>query len=160
MSAVIFFTQRQAVFANDTQIGYFIFNLCRFLRKYGYLCGDNYRCHMEEQIVKTPREIGRVVAAYFKQNRITYDQVATRLGFASRQVVSNQLAGKRFGRATAAKYSTAYGFNELFLLTGKGELLHENHDELTRLKREIDELHKINRVQAETIRNLTQRQNP
>lgn len=159
MSAVFFYPEAGS-FVNNTQIGYFIINLCRFLRKYGYLCGDNYRCHMEEQIVRTPREIGRIVAAYFKQNRVTYDQVAKRLGFASRQVVSNQLAGKRFGRATAAKYSTAYGFNELFLLTGKGELLHENHDELTRLKREIDELHKINRVQAETIRNLTQRQNP
>ena len=115
---------------------------------------------MEEQTVKTPREIGREIAAYFKDNRITHEEAAMRLGFASKQVVSNQLAGKRFGRATAAKYAAAYGFNELFLLTGKGNLLSESADEVTRLKREIDELNKINRIQAETIRNLTQRSTP
>ena len=125
---------------------------------------------MEKQTVKTPREIGREISAYFKNNRITHEEAAKRLGFASKQVVSNHLAGKKFGRAAAARYAAAYGFNELFLLTGKGELLSESDDEVTGLTREIDEvtgltreideLYKIIRIQAETIRNLTQKPTP
>ena len=115
---------------------------------------------MEQNDIKTPREIGRMIAAYFKEHHISQEDAAERLGFASKQVVANQLYGKRFGRATAAKYATVFGFDEMFLLTGKGELLSESNDEVTRLMREIDELYKIIRIQAETIRNLTQKPTP
>jgi len=109
---------------------------------------------MEQEEIKTPREIGRMIAAYFKQNRITQEEVAKRLGLASKQVVANQLYGKRFGRTTAANYAAVFGFNEMFLLTGKGDLIAAN-DSQERLIKENAELRAIIRSQQETIKNLS-----
>ena len=110
---------------------------------------------MEQNDIKTPREIGRMIAAYFKEHHILQEVAAERLGFASKQVVANQLYGKRFGRATAAKYATVFGFDEMFLLTGKGELFAAPSVENKRLKEENEKLLAIIASQQETINKLS-----
>jgi len=113
---------------------------------------------MEQSLVKTPREIGRMIAAYFKENRISQKEAASRLGLASKQVVANQLYGKRFGRDTAAKYANVFGFNEMFLLTGKGELLLASESVQTeKLKKENAELFDLVKSQQETINQLSRK---
>ena len=84
---------------------------------------------MEENIAKTAKEIGKLVAAYFKENGLTYKVVAARLGYASPQVITNQLGGKKFGNRVAEKYAEQFGFNQRFLMTGKGELIIEPSEE-------------------------------
>ena len=117
-----------------------------------------YLFEMKQTTTMTPKEIGRKVAAYFKENKITQEEVATRLGFASKQVVANQMSGKKFGRIVAAKYARVFGFNEVFLLTGMGDLLHsEPENELQRLRAENQELRAVVLSQQETIHNLTSR---
>lgn len=71
------------------------------------------------------------------------------------EVVANQLYGKRFGRATAAKYATVFGFDELFLLTGKGELVAAPSADNKRLKEENKKLLAIIALQQETINKLS-----
>ena len=102
----------------------------------------------------TPKEIGKCVSAYFKRAGITQKEVASRLGFSSRQVVSNQLNGKKFGVVTAEKYAKAYGFSILFLLTGRGSLFGDEQEEISRLKKERDNLKKANLAQLEAIHAL------
>lgn len=111
---------------------------------------------MEQEPAKTPHEIGRIVSTYFKENGISQENVAERLGLSSKQVVANQLNGKRFGRRVAAKYANEFGFNEQFLMTGKGELLNavsstkERTDEV-----DIAFLKELVKTQLETIKNLS-----
>ena len=127
-----------------------------------------YTFVMEQPSVKTPREIGRMIAAYFKENNISQEEAASRLGLASKQVVANQLYGKRFGRDTAAKYANVFGFNEMFLLTGKGELLpSESAGQTEKLKKENAELiclvksqQDMLKSQQETIRQLSEQLQP
>lgn len=114
--------------------------------------------YMEQQNIKNTREIGRAVAAFFKENGITQQAVADRLGFNSKQVVANQLSGKKFGHATAARYAAAFGFSEMFLITGKGELISNDMDEVARLRKEVEDLKRLNMTLAETNRNLTKRE--
>lgn len=110
---------------------------------------------MEQETAKTPREIGRMISAYFKEHGISQEDAAARLGLASKQVVANQLYGKRFGRKVAAKYASVFGFNELFLLTGKGELLAVVTSETERIRKENEYLKELVKSQQETIKNLS-----
>lgn len=113
---------------------------------------------MEQTTALTSKEIGRKVAAYFKEKKISQEEVAARLGFASKQVVANQVSGKKFGKIVAAKYAHEFGFNEAFLLTGIGELFNsEPENELQRLRAENQELRAVVLSQQETIHNLTSR---
>ena len=86
----------------------------------------------------TTKEIGRAVSAYFKQMHI-------------KQIIANQLNGRRFGKITAKKYAEEFGFNEEFLLFGTGDLL---DNQAKKSDREA-ELLQIIRSQQETIRNLS-----
>lgn len=104
---------------------------------------------------KNLKEIGHMVSAFFKENHISQEEVARTLGFTSKQVIANQLSGKKFGKATAKKYATAFGFNEIFLLSGQGELLGNGSMDLEKLMKENEALHTIIRSQQETIRNLS-----
>lgn len=110
----------------------------------------------EESTPKTTQEVGREVAAYFRENNISYLEVAERLGYESRQVVANQLAGKTFGKQVAEKYAKAFGFNELFLLTGKGSLMEESKDGEKGLIKElmgmIKSLQETVKSQQETVK--------
>ena len=113
---------------------------------------------MEQENAKTPREIGRMISSYFKDHGISQEDAAARLGLASKQVVANQLYGKRFGRKVAAKYAAVFGFNELFLLTGKGELLNEATPEHERILQENAYLKELVKSQQETINNLSKKE--
>ncbi len=113
---------------------------------------------MEQENAKTPREIGRMISSYFKDHGISQEDAAARLGLASKQVVANQLYGKRFGRKVAAKYAAVFGFNELFLLTGKGELLNEATTEHERILQENAYLKELVKSQQETINNLSKKE--
>lgn len=99
----------------------------------------------------TAKEIGRAVSAYFKQNHITQQEAADRLGASSKQIIANQLNGRKFGKITAKKYAEQFGFNEDFLLFGTGELL----DNRAKKSDREAELLQIIRSQQETIRNLS-----
>lgn len=110
---------------------------------------------MEKETEKTPREIGRTVSAYFKENGISQEEAAVRLGYSSKQVVANQLYGKRFGRKVAAKYAAVFNFNETFLLTGKGELLNQSVTEHERILQENVFLKDLVKSQQTTIENLS-----
>lgn len=74
---------------------------------------------------KTADEICREVAADFKRRGISQAEAALRMGVAKR-AVSNQISGKRaFVLKTARLYALAFGYNEEFLLKGKGSLFGE-----------------------------------
>ena len=76
-----------------------------------------------ENSTKTPSQVGKIIAADFKLRGITHAEAADRLKV-SRQVVTNQLSGKRyFGNKTSQKYHSAFGYNPAFLRTGTGELI-------------------------------------
>lgn len=111
-------------------------------------------CLMEQETAKTPREIGRIVSMYFKEQGISQLEVSLRLGLASKQVVSNQLHGKRFGPKVAAKYAKEFGFNELFLITGKGSLKGGGNTEQDHLLEENAKLRRLVESQRETINSL------
>lgn len=72
--------------------------------------------------IKTPQEICNRISEDFKVKHITHADAAERLGV-TRSVVTNQLSGKRyFGKKTAALYSSAFGYNKVFLQHGIGYL--------------------------------------
>ena len=72
--------------------------------------------------------ICRAVAADFKRQGISQQDAADKLGLEKR-AVSNQISGKRpFARKTAKLYSMAFGYNEDFLVKGKGQLFDEGPD--------------------------------
>lgn len=101
------------------------------------------------------KEIGRTVSAYFKENHITQVEVAKILGFSSKQVIANQLSGKKFGKATAKKYAAAFGFNETFLLSGQGELRGKSPINFEIITKTIETLNSIIRSQQEMINTLS-----
>lgn len=68
------------------------------------------------------KEICLAVKGYFAEKGIKINDVADMLGI-SRQAVTTQLGGRVFGRASAEKYATAFGFNANYLMTGEGSLL-------------------------------------
>lgn len=71
-------------------------------------------------------DICRAVAADFKRQGLSQKEAADKLGLEKR-AVSNQISGKRpFARKTAKLYSIAFGYNEEFLVKGKGRLFDES----------------------------------
>lgn len=67
-------------------------------------------------------QVCQAVKAFFKYEGIPLSSVAERLQSTPR-AVSAQLAGRPFSRKTAEKYAEAFGFSEVFLMTGEGELV-------------------------------------
>lgn len=67
-------------------------------------------------------EVCQAVKAYFKYEGIPLAAVAERLGSTPR-AVSAQLAGRPFSRKTAERYAELFGFNEVYLMTGEGQLV-------------------------------------
>lgn len=67
-------------------------------------------------------QICKEIANDFKRRRITHKIAAERIG-TSKQTVSNQISGKkRFSLKMAQKFSEAFGYNEMWLLYGEGEM--------------------------------------
>ncbi len=72
---------------------------------------------MDSKNVKIAREI----KDYLVEKGITMTEVAARLG-CSQQAVSNQLSGRKIGENVARKWSDAFGFDLIYLMTGEGSL--------------------------------------
>lgn len=78
------------------------------------------------------KEICGAVRGYFSTHKITMKQVADRLGVSS-AAVTNQLAGRQFSSKMARRYAEVFGFNEDYLLFGRGTLLgvaEPNHEHM------------------------------
>lgn len=73
----------------------------------------------------TQKEICGAVRGYFSANKITMKTVAELLGVTS-GAVTNQLAGRQFSTKMAKRYAEVFGFNEDYLLFGRGSLLGTN----------------------------------
>lgn len=71
--------------------------------------------------MKNNNTISNEIRSYFKLKGWTYADAAKILG-CSKQTVANRICGKKFGPNTARRWAEAFGFNEDFLLTGKGKL--------------------------------------
>lgn len=85
-------------------------------------------------------EIGKKIKEYFSEIGMSQLEVAKALDVQS-AAVSNQLNGRSFGKNSAAKWSSAFGFRANWLLTGEGPMfepqdmphtdgLFEDHPEL------------------------------
>ena len=75
-----------------------------------------------ERLCCTPREVCDMVSDDLKNKGITRRNAAELLGVQA-PVVSIQLSGKKyFGKKTAEKYSSQFGYNPVFLKTGIGYL--------------------------------------
>ena len=60
-------------------------------------------------------------------------EVADRLGVTS-GAVTNQLAGRQFSTKMAKRYAEEFGFNQDYLLFGRGALLAENEPDKTAIE--------------------------
>lgn len=91
---------------------------------------------------KTPDQVSKIIAADFKLRGLTHAEAANKLNV-TRQVVTNQLAGKRyFGPKASRKYQAAFGYNPDFLKKGVGSLLGEGDNALSVKIVGIDEMEK------------------
>lgn len=73
--------------------------------------------------VKSPEEVLRAVSSDIKARGYTHEQAAKKLGFGSKQTLSNLLASKRYMSAfQAKKFVDNLGYNMDFLTSGKGDL--------------------------------------
>ena len=98
-----------------------------------------------ERLCCTPKEVCSMVSDDFKAKGITRRYAASRLGVQA-PVVTIQLSGKKyFGKKTAEKYSSLFGYNPVFLKTGIGYL---NSDP------QLDAKLNANRAQATRARTI------
>lgn len=73
---------------------------------------------------KTPEEVLRSVSLDFKRRGITHADAAEKMGFGSKQTVSNILAAKKYMSPTQAlRFTEAFGYSQIYLMSGEGELL-------------------------------------
>lgn len=72
---------------------------------------------------KTPEEVLKSVSADFKLRGVTHEVAAEKLGYGSKQTLSNLLSSKKYLSGYQAKrFNDAFGYNMEFLMSGKGEL--------------------------------------
>lgn len=68
------------------------------------------------------KEIAQTIKRFWAGKGITIQQAAEMLGI-SAQAVCNQLSGKPISPKTAKMYHSIWGFNEDYMITGRGTLL-------------------------------------
>lgn len=89
---------------------------------------------------------------FFKDQNITQQQVAYKLG-TSQAYVNSILTGRNpIGRQTAAKLSAAYGLSAAWLLTGEGEMLASSHGSVNHIS--IDAGSRINATGGSSVSNV------
>lgn len=96
------------------------------------------------------REINLTVRRYFKAHGISHKDVAERLGYSSVSAVDNQLSYRWFGKRVAEKWAREFGFNETYLMSGKGNLV-ERQSGYQKLLRENEALKAIVRIQKSML---------
>lgn len=74
---------------------------------------------------KSPKDVSNAMRAWFRQQNLSVNEAAARLGKAP-QSVTNVLAGHRYmGKKLAADFARVFGFDDLYLTTGYGTLTGE-----------------------------------
>lgn len=72
---------------------------------------------------KSAEEVLKSVSADFKLRGLTHELAADKLGYGSKQTLSNILSSKRYMSGyQARKFSKAFGYNMDYLMSGVGEL--------------------------------------
>ena len=99
------------------------------------------------------RAVSKAIRMYFRQNGITYQHAARKLGYASESAARNQASLGRFGKRVAAKWAKTFGFSERFLMTGCGKLV-DRPGSYRKLVREVESLNKTINEQRLTIERL------
>ncbi len=66
-------------------------------------------------------EIGKKIKEYFSEIGMSQTEAADKLGV-QQAAVSNQLNGRAFGKNSAAKWNSVFGFRANWLLTGEGPM--------------------------------------
>lgn len=77
----------------------------------------------------SPEEVMQTIAVDFKKQRITHAIAAQKLGFGSKQTISNIISSHRYmSRYHAEKFADAFGYDYRFLTTGVGDLYPDEQD--------------------------------
>lgn len=72
---------------------------------------------------KTPEEVLKSVSADFKLRGVTHETAAQKMGYGSKQTLSNLLSSKKYMSGyQAKKFNEAFGYNMEYLMSGEGEL--------------------------------------
>ena len=108
---------------------------------------------MTTTLTEKEKYILKTVGNYFKVQGITHKQIAERLGYASKNIVDNQLSYGTFGKKMAARWATEFGFSEKFLMTGKGSLF-ERQTGYRKLVAENETLKTVIHIQRKAIDSL------
>lgn len=90
------------------------------------LCSDCLSLYKSSEtlMIKSPQEIMKEVASFFKRNGYSYDDVTKMLGYGSKQSLYNLLASKKYlSQAQARRFASVFPFSIQFLTTGEGMLL-------------------------------------
>lgn len=86
---------------------------------------------------KMPEEVLRSVIADFKLRGVTHEIAAEKMGYKSKQTLSNLLSSKKYlSGYQARKFNEAFGYNMDFLMSGEGQLIHNEKN----FKEQISEL--------------------
>ena len=73
--------------------------------------------------VKSPEEVLKLVSADLRFRGLTHEEAAKRLGFGSKQTLSNLLSSKKYlSPFQAQKFKNEFDYNLDFLTKGEGEL--------------------------------------
>jgi len=74
---------------------------------------------------KMPEEVLRAVSIDFKLRGMTHETAAEKMGFRSKQTLSNLLSSKKYlSGYQARRFNEAFGYNMEFLMRSEGQLIH------------------------------------
>lgn len=95
------------------------------------------------------KEVSKAIKRWLEDNGYSLAKVAE-IFDSSPQSVSNSLSGERFmGPNLAKKWAEAFGFNEVYLRTGEGQLILDNQpkgDEKTEMEKAIEAIQSSNQI--------------
>jgi len=94
------------------------------------------------------KEVSKAIKRWLEDNGYSLAKVAE-IFDSSPQSVSNSLSGDRFmGPNLAKKWAEAFGFNEVYLRTGEGQLISDNQPkkEKTEMEKAIEAIQSSNQI--------------
>lgn len=94
------------------------------------------------------KEVSKAIKRWLEDNGYSLAKVAEMFD-SSPQSVSNSLSGDRFmGPNLAKKWAEAFGFNEVYLRTGEGQLISDNQPkkEKTDMEKAIEAIQSSNQI--------------
>lgn len=97
--------------------------------------------------------INQELKRYFGAHGLSQQEIADRLGYSNANAVAEWLCRGHFDKRSAAKWARAFGFNETYLLTGKGQLM-VRRSGYQKLVRENESLRQIVNSQRHVIETL------